>query len=112
MCIVRTQGRDTVGARVPLLHHPAPLPACLPACLCAPPLQELGTGILSNLAAQRETITHARDTLHSADDNISKARKILSNMARRMMQNKLIMMGIIGFLIAAIVLIIYFKAKK
>lgn len=73
--------------------------------------QELGTGILANLAAQRETIMHSRDTLHGADENISKARKVLTGMGRRMMQNKLIMFGIIGFLLAGIILIIYFKVK-
>ncbi|KXZ49317.1 hypothetical protein GPECTOR_22g911 [Gonium pectorale] len=73
--------------------------------------EELGTGILANLAAQRETIIHSRDTLHGADDNISKARKILSNMSRVMLQNKLILIGVIAFLLTAIILIIYFKAK-
>ncbi|GIL75419.1 hypothetical protein Vretimale_8053 [Volvox reticuliferus] len=73
--------------------------------------EELGSGILANLAAQRETIVHSRDTLHGADDNISKARKILTNMSRRMLQNKLIMFGIIGFLLAGIAIIIYFKVK-
>ncbi|GLC35551.1 hypothetical protein PLESTB_000194800 [Pleodorina starrii] len=73
--------------------------------------EELGTGILANLAAQRETILHSRDALHGADDNIGKARKILSSMGRRMLQNKLIMFGIIGFLLAAIIIIIYFKVK-
>ncbi|EFJ49805.1 Qb-SNARE, VTI1-family [Volvox carteri f. nagariensis] len=73
--------------------------------------EELGSGILANLAAQREVIIHSRDTLHGADDNISKARKILSNMSRRMLQNKLIMFGIIGFLLAGIIIIIYFKVK-
>lgn len=85
---------------------PSPMPAP-----CATRTQELGTGILSNLSAQRETIVHARDTLHGADDNISKARKILTNMSKRMMQNKLIMLGIIAFLILAIALIIYFKTR-
>eukprot|EP00882_Tetradesmus_deserticola_P031882 GHRQ01036061.1.p1 GENE.GHRQ01036061.1~~GHRQ01036061.1.p1 ORF type:complete len:103 (+),score=20.96 GHRQ01036061.1:55-363(+) len=68
-----------------------PLPACTclaastfvvmwlstnPCMFCAHPLQELGVTILQDLARQRETITHARDTLHGADDNISKARKV------------------------------------
>lgn len=54
----------------------------------------------------------SRDTLHGADDNITKARKILSSMSKRMLQNKLIMFGIIGTLLAAIILIIYFKTRK
>lgn len=73
--------------------------------------EELGTGILANLASQRETIVRSRDTLHGADDNITKARKILSGMSRRILQNKIMMIGIILFLLVGIILIIYFKAK-
>ncbi|KAG2443669.1 hypothetical protein HXX76_002018 [Chlamydomonas incerta] len=73
--------------------------------------EDLGAGILQNLHSQRETIVRSRDTLHGADDNITKARKILSSMSKRMLQNKLIMFGIIGTLLAAIILIIYFKTK-
>jgi hypothetical protein len=83
--------------------------------VCAPPAclsQELGTGILQNLASQRETIVRSRDTLHGADSNITKARKLLSGMSRRLMQNKLIMFGVMGLLLAAIILIIYFKTRK
>lgn len=73
--------------------------------------EELGTDIMRQLHSQRETIIHARDTLHGADDNITKSRKVLSSMARRFFQNKLIMYGIILMLISAISLIIYFKVK-
>jgi vesicle transport through interaction with t-SNAREs protein 1 len=67
--------------------------------------------ILQDLARQRETILHARDTLHGADDNIGKARHILSNMSRRIWTNKLLMGGIILFLLAAIILIIFVKVR-
>eukprot|EP00883_Tetradesmus_obliquus_P012311 jgi/Sobl393_1/5154/SZX67987.1 len=73
--------------------------------------EELGVTILQDLARQRETITHARDTLHGADDNISKARKVLGTMSKRIVQNKIIMFGIVAFLLAAIFLIIYVKLK-
>lgn len=73
--------------------------------------EELGVSILQDLARQRETITHARDTLHGADDNISKARKILGTMSKRIIANKIIMFGIAAFLLAAIILIIYVKLK-
>lgn len=69
--------------------------------------EELGTDIMRQLHTQRETIIHARDTLHGADDNITKSRKVLSSMARRFFQNKLIMYGIILMLLAAICLIMY-----
>ena len=71
--------------------------------------EELGVSILQDLHRQRETITHARDTLHGVDDNITKSRKILSVMARRIMQNKAIMFGIIMLLVGSIGLVIYFK---
>eukprot|EP00245_Coleochaete_scutata_P006436 TRINITY_DN20877_c0_g1_i1.p1 TRINITY_DN20877_c0_g1~~TRINITY_DN20877_c0_g1_i1.p1 ORF type:complete len:224 (-),score=51.91 TRINITY_DN20877_c0_g1_i1:412-1083(-) len=73
--------------------------------------EELGVSILQDLATQRQTLLHARDTLHNVDDNISKSRNILNSMTRRMQKNKLMMGGIVAVLIAAIILIIYVKLK-
>jgi hypothetical protein len=56
--------------------------------------EDLGVSILGDLARQRETIVNARDTLHGADDNISKARRVLSTMSKRVLANKIIMFGI------------------
>ena len=71
--------------------------------------EELGVSILQDLHRQRDTIVNARDTIHGADDTISKSRKILSNMGRRIFQNKLLMYVIIGMLVFAIALVAYFK---
>lgn len=72
--------------------------------------EELGANILQDLHRQRETITHARDTLYSTDETIGRSRKILSAMARRAVQNKLIL-GVVGvILLVAIILVIYFKS--
>ncbi|KIY98299.1 Vesicle transport v-SNARE 13 [Monoraphidium neglectum] len=73
--------------------------------------EELGVTILGDLARQRETIVHARDTLHGADDNISKARRVLSSMSKRVIANKIIMFGISAFLLLGIILIIYYRVK-
>lgn len=73
--------------------------------------EELGVTILGDLARQRETIIHARDTLHGADDNISKARRVLSTMSKRVMANKIIMFGISACLLLGIILIIYYRVK-
>jgi len=81
-------------------------------CFLSLLLQELGVSILQDLHRQRETITHARDTLHGVDDNITKSRKILSVMARRILQNKAIMFGIMLLLVGSIGLVIYFKFIK
>ena len=64
-----------------------------------------------NLHGQRETIERSRQTLAGADDNISKARKVLSAMARRVIQNKIIIYAVIGFLLLAIAIILYVKLK-
>eukprot|EP00884_Botryococcus_braunii_P015254 jgi/Botrbrau1/2411/Bobra.0395s0040.2 len=56
--------------------------------------EELGVSILQDLHRQRQTITHARDTLHGADDNIAQARRVLAGMSRRITANKAIMFAI------------------
>ncbi|KAG6548694.1 hypothetical protein Mapa_009849 [Marchantia paleacea] len=71
--------------------------------------EELGVSILQDLHQQRQTLLHARDTLHGVDDNIGKSRRILNSMGRRMSRNKWIMGGIIGVLIFAIFLVAYIK---
>jgi vesicle transport through interaction with t-SNAREs protein 1 len=73
--------------------------------------QATGADILVNLDSQRQTILRSRETLQGADDNISKARKVLSSIARRAMQNKIILFGVIGFLVLAIVIIIWVKVR-
>ena len=69
-------------------------------------------GILQDLHRQRETISHAHNTLHGADDSIAKARRTLASMSRRVLTNKLILYGIMGLLLAAIVLVVWFKFIK
>ncbi|CAL5224465.1 g7157 [Coccomyxa viridis] len=74
--------------------------------------EELGVSILQDLHRQRQTISHARDTLHGADDNISRARRVLTSMSRRITTNKLIMIGIILLLLVSIFLVVYYKYIK
>ena len=65
--------------------------------------------MLSDLQRQRETIMHSRDTLGTIDSNIDRARDILGRMSRRIVQNKVIMWGVIALLAGSIGLIIYAK---
>ncbi|KAK3169106.1 hypothetical protein Dsin_000098 [Dipteronia sinensis] len=71
--------------------------------------EELGVSILQDLHQQRQSLLHAHGTLHGVDDNISKSKKILTAMSRRMSRNKWIMGSVIIVLILAILLILYFK---
>ncbi|XP_043704048.1 vesicle transport v-SNARE 13 isoform X1 [Telopea speciosissima] len=71
--------------------------------------EELGVSILQDLHQQRQSLLHAHNTLHGVDDNIGKSKKILTAMSRRMSRNKWIVGSVIGSLVVAIILILYFK---
>ncbi|KAK6123049.1 hypothetical protein DH2020_043201 [Rehmannia glutinosa] len=71
--------------------------------------EELGVSILHDLHQQRQSLLHAHNTLHGVDDNISRSKKILTNMSRRMSRNKWIIGTIITVLVISIILILYFK---
>ncbi|GER27146.1 DNA primase [Striga asiatica] len=71
--------------------------------------EDLGVSILQDLHQQRQSLLHAHNALHGVDDNISRSKKILTNMSRRMNRNKWIIGSIITVLVIAILLILYFK---
>lgn len=74
--------------------------------------RELGVQILTDLQRQRETILHSRDTLQGVDVSISKARQVLASMSRRIVQNKVIMWGIILLLVGSIGLVLWAKLSR
>ncbi|EXC20022.1 Vesicle transport v-SNARE 12 [Morus notabilis] len=71
--------------------------------------EELGISILQDLHQQRETLLHSHKKLHGVDDAIDKSKKVLTAMSRRMTKHKWIVGSIIGALIVAVILILYFK---
>lgn len=71
--------------------------------------EDLGVSILQDLHQQRQSLLHTHNTLHGVDDNISRSKKILTNMSRRMSRNKWIIGSVISVLVIAIILILYFK---
>ncbi|RDY00134.1 Vesicle transport v-SNARE 13, partial [Mucuna pruriens] len=68
--------------------------------------EELGVSILQELHSQRQSLLHEHNPLHGVDDNISKSKKILSNMSRRMNRNKWMLSTIAVVLIFVIILIL------
>jgi hypothetical protein len=74
--------------------------------------EELGVSILQDLHKQRETIQHTRDTLHGADENIGRSRRILTAMGKRAMANKIALGGIIVLLLICIIAVGVAKSKK
>ncbi|CAN8273139.1 unnamed protein product [Cochlearia groenlandica] len=74
--------------------------------------EEIGVSILQDLHGQRESLLRAGDTLNGVDDNVAKSKKILTGMTRRMNKNKWTIGAIIAALVAAIILILYFKLTR
>jgi len=71
--------------------------------------EDIGTDVLADLGNQRQQLERTRDTLGIVNDNITKSRRILTSMGRRVATNKMILAFIIVILLAAIGLIVYFK---
>ncbi|KAI3462916.1 hypothetical protein Pfo_019579 [Paulownia fortunei] len=74
--------------------------------------EDLGVSLLQDLHQQRQSLLHANNTLHGVDDNISRSRRIITNMSRRMNRNKWMIGAIITVLVIAIAVILYFKLSK
>jgi len=71
--------------------------------------QYIGEGVLTDLHTQRETLEKAQQNLYTIDDNMTRSRKILGAMSRRIATNKIILAFIILLLLIGNGLIIYFK---
>ncbi|WVZ21120.1 hypothetical protein V8G54_008442 [Vigna mungo] len=71
--------------------------------------EELGVSILQDLHLQRQSLLHAHKTLNGVDDNISKSKKILSAMSRRMSRNRWIVGSLLTAMVVAVIIILYFK---
>jgi len=71
--------------------------------------EAIGENILSDLADQRATIAHARNTLAGASAGLDRSKKLLAGMGRRAMKNKMLMYIIIATLGVMILFIVWFK---
>uniref|UniRef100_F1L828 Vesicle transport through interaction with t-SNAREs homolog 1A n=1 Tax=Ascaris suum TaxID=6253 RepID=F1L828_ASCSU len=69
--------------------------------------EQIGAEVLGDLSSQRETISRARDRLREADSDLNRSRKVLSQMIRRIIQNRLLLLVIAVLLLFSLVFIIY-----
>jgi vesicle transport through interaction with t-SNAREs protein 1 len=74
--------------------------------------EETGNNILRDLFGQREQITRSRDRMREANSNLGKSSRIVGDMARRLIQNKLILIGMCFLLFLFLIFIIYYVVKK
>ncbi|XP_041468119.1 vesicle transport through interaction with t-SNAREs homolog 1B-like [Lytechinus variegatus] len=70
---------------------------------------EIGVGILDELDGQKEQLIRTRERVEDIDDGLSKSRRILNSMARRVITNKLILSGIILVELAILGVVIWWK---
>eukprot|EP00754_Rhynchopus_humris_P039762 Rhum_TRINITY_DN22865_c0_g1::Rhum_TRINITY_DN22865_c0_g1_i1::g.176294::m.176294/K08493/VTI1; vesicle transport through interaction with t-SNAREs 1 len=65
-----------------------------------------GVGIMGNLTRQGEDIEQQIETLDTTNDKITAARQLVSNLHRRIIQNKLMLYGVAGVLAILIIILV------
>ncbi|XP_026194653.1 vesicle transport through interaction with t-SNAREs homolog 1B [Anabas testudineus] len=71
--------------------------------------EQIGTDIITELGEQREQLDRTRNRLVNTGENLSKSRKVLRAMSRRLMTNKLLLGIIILMELAILGAVIYLK---
>ncbi|XP_077416211.1 vesicle transport through interaction with t-SNAREs homolog 1B [Vanacampus margaritifer] len=71
--------------------------------------EHIGTDIIEELGGQREQLDQTRDRLVNTGENLSRSRKILRSMSRRLMTNKLLLAVIILMELAILGAVVYLK---
>ncbi|XP_077541857.1 vesicle transport through interaction with t-SNAREs 1a isoform X3 [Haemaphysalis longicornis] len=74
--------------------------------------EKVGAAILSDLSAQRETITRAREKVKETDHDIGKSSHVLSGMMRRAMQNRAILYLVGALVLVTIIFGIYYTVRR
>ncbi|XP_010786495.1 vesicle transport through interaction with t-SNAREs homolog 1B-like, partial [Notothenia coriiceps] len=70
---------------------------------------QVGTDVIEELGGQREQLDRARNKLVNTGENLSKSRKILRALSRRLMTNKLLLGVIIIMELAILAAAVYLK---
>jgi len=72
--------------------------------------EAVGISIMSDLQAQRETITHAAGTLQRANEGLIRSKRTLAAIGRRAFANRMIMWLLIALLGAAVLILLFLQA--
>lgn len=71
--------------------------------------EQIGTDIIEELGEQREQLDRTRNRLVNTGENLSRSRKILRAMSRRLVTNKLLLAVIILMELAILGAVVYLK---
>lgn len=78
------------------------------AQILASETEQIGIDVMGDLLAQRETIQHTRANVNEIGDNVRQAKRMLGDMTRRAMANRLIMYCSVAALVFMVICGIYF----
>ncbi|KAH9504033.1 Vesicle transport through interaction with t-SNAREs 1A [Bulinus truncatus] len=73
--------------------------------------EQIGSQIMEDLHHQRQTITRSRARLQEMDSALGKSSRVLSGMMQRVIQNRVMLLGVGLIVLIAIILFIYFMVK-
>lgn len=74
--------------------------------------ERIGAQVIEDLSSQRETIQRSRQRLGEMNSNLGKSSRLLSGMMRRIIQNRLLLLGVGLVLLIIIIVAIYFMVRK
>lgn len=74
--------------------------------------EQLGAQILTDLSEQRETIQKSRNRLEETNTALGKSSRVLSGMAKRIIQNRVLLVFIILIMVFVIVMAVYLTIRK
>jgi len=74
--------------------------------------EELGSSILTDLNHQRETLQKTRSRLRETDEDLGRSGRVLNRMIVRIIQNRLIILGLVLLILVVAIIGVYFASRK
>jgi|ERR1712135_150970 len=74
--------------------------------------EELGNSILTDLNHQRETMQKSRSRLRETDEELGRSGRVLNRMIVRIIQNRLIILGLVLLILVVVIIGVYFASRK
>ncbi|PVD38626.1 hypothetical protein C0Q70_01242 [Pomacea canaliculata] len=74
--------------------------------------EQIGGQIMEDLHNQRQTIQRSRGRLHDMDTTLGKSSRVLSGMMKRIIQNRIMLLGIGVIIIITVCVAVYFMVRR
>ncbi|OQV21151.1 putative Vesicle transport through interaction with t-SNAREs-like protein 1A [Hypsibius exemplaris] len=74
--------------------------------------EQIGATVLSNLGSQKESLNKTRQRLTEMDEDLGRSSRLLSVMIHRVVQNRVMIVGLMAFLVLIIGICIYLTVHR